>query len=145
MIELLIVDDDDLDREIMRKSIKIECDIDEASSASEAFEKASKKDYNSIIIDYKLPDYDGKELLKKLLSITDKPLIIVTGQGNEILAVEMIKLGAFDYIPKDFVKSLDDIITRSILNYNVKKSKLESISKITQEIKNKIQSEEDIK
>jgi len=55
------------------------------------------------IIDYGLPDMNGKQLIAELQKKTFEvpPFIVATGQGDERVAVEMMKLGAYDYIVKD--------------------------------------------
>lgn len=56
-----------------------------------------------MILDYGLPDMTSKELISKLLSDGNSipPFIVSTGQGDERVAVEMMKLGARDYVVKD--------------------------------------------
>lgn len=56
-----------------------------------------------VVLDYGLPDMNGKELIDELLNngIVVPPFMVSTGQGDEYIAVEMMKLGARDYIIKD--------------------------------------------
>lgn len=69
-----------------------------------------------IILDYSLPDMDGKEIIQTLQSwdIDLPPFIVSTGRGDEQLAVDMMKLGAFDYLIKDrsLIEHLPDVIQR---------------------------------
>ncbi|MCG9792689.1 response regulator [Flavobacterium algicola] len=92
--------------------------------------------YKIILMDYKLPGMDAMELIKTVrqqlkLKI---PIIIVTGQGNEELAVQALKLGANDYITKNdnYLIKLPSIIINSYQHYELKernKAQLESESK----------------
>ncbi len=70
-----------------------------------------------MILDYSLPDMNGKEFIAQLIAkeITIPPFIVSTGQGDERIAVEMMKLGARDYIIKDnqFLEMLPLVITNA--------------------------------
>ena len=61
-----------------------------------------KERFDVVILDYKLPDFSGIEILSRLRKQGGKiPVIIVTGQGDEKIAVEAMKCGAADYIVKE--------------------------------------------
>ncbi len=64
-------------------------------------EETTTNNFNLILLDYLLPDIDGLQLISaiKSLNITI-PIIILTGQGDEEIAVEMMKAGAADYLSK---------------------------------------------
>lgn len=71
-----------------------------------------------ILLDYSLPDMNGKEFLKHLNSeiVSIPPFMVATGQGDERIAVEMMKLGAKDYVLKDsnFLEMIPIVITKII-------------------------------
>lgn len=60
------------------------------------------RDFDFILLDYNMPRKSGLDVLRRMkeLELTT-PVIFVTGQGNEMIATEAIKLGAFDYVVKD--------------------------------------------
>ncbi len=68
-----------------------------------------------VVLDFGLPDMNGKELIYRLIEnkITIPPFIVSTGQGDEHIAVEMMKLGALDYIVKDgsFLEMIPIVVT----------------------------------
>ena len=72
-------------------------------SASEALQWLKLNCPLLMILDYSLPDMNGKEFITELKSIHHilPPFVVSTGQGDERIAVEMMKLGARDYIIKD--------------------------------------------
>jgi len=58
--------------------------------------------YDFIVLDYSMPRLSGLDILKKLKELDiHVPVILMTGHGNEIIASEAIKLGAYDYLIKD--------------------------------------------
>src|SRR4051812_2200240 len=63
---------------------------------------SSWKSYDIILLDYSMPSRSGLELLKAVReSEIQAPVILLTGHGNEMIASEAIKQGAFDYVVKD--------------------------------------------
>ncbi|MCX6352952.1 MAG: response regulator [Bacteroidetes bacterium] len=106
--KILLVDDDEVDQISFRRAMKetsIRHLITEVDNAPSALEMASN-DFDCIFLDYLLPGSDGLAILKK---IRDKnvyiPVVVVTSQGSEQIAVEMMKAGALDYVVKDKLNS----------------------------------------
>lgn len=114
---VLIVEDDEGLAELIRDKIE-DCGYKTAfaKSAGDAFEWLSCNTPYIMLLDYTLPDMNAKEFIA-LLKRENKPLppfIISTGQGDERIAVDMMKLGARDYIVKDsnFLDMLPEIVHR---------------------------------
>ncbi len=103
-LKILIIDDDELDRLILKRALKktdLDYSIIECNEPDKAIYMVNHDKYDCIFLDYLLPGTDGLMLLKKLRSDGVKtPIIIVTSQGDQELAVEMMKAGASDYIVK---------------------------------------------
>jgi diguanylate cyclase (GGDEF)-like protein len=75
--------------------------VDVCQTGREGLARLLNKDYDVYLIDMKLPDIQGIEVLRRLNTIRPGSVsIIVTGHGDEIAAVEAMKLGAYDYIIK---------------------------------------------
>ena len=115
---LLIEDDAGLVELITVMLEELGFSIRSATSGTEALAYLSNQTPDLILLDYSLPDINGKELIEKLNKdkIHLSPFIITTGQGDERIAVDMMKLGAKDYIIKDilFLEKLPDIVKRVI-------------------------------
>ncbi|AFY78255.1 MAG: response regulator [Hydrococcus sp. C42_A2020_068] len=103
-LKILIVDDDRVDRLALRRSLQkagIRMELSEAGDARDAIALLQNTHFDCIFLDYLLPDRDGLGLIKELYSIGVKvPTIVLTGQGDEQIAVEMMKAGASDYLSK---------------------------------------------
>jgi len=106
-LTVLLVDDDELDRRALRRAIggaTLAVELQEATSAAEALERLDEGGIDCAIIDYRLPGIDGLELLAEVRRRGyDVPFVALTGQGDEALAVELMKAGAVDYLSKEWV------------------------------------------
>jgi two-component system, NtrC family, response regulator len=103
-IRVLVVDDEESIRRLMEKELSsMRRSVCGADSARKAFELIERQQFDVIVLDIRLPDGDGVELLEKFKqAIPDVEVILITGYGNVDNAVEAMKLGAYDYITKPF-------------------------------------------
>ena len=103
-LRILVVDDDETDRLAVRRYVHQSrgiITIDEASCGAETLEHVAATIYACIFLDYYLPGEDGLALLKAIHERTPTtPVVIFTGRGDEEIAVELMKAGATDYVPK---------------------------------------------
>jgi signal transduction histidine kinase/DNA-binding response OmpR family regulator len=104
---ILIVDDSPEDHELYRRYLMRDPEyyyaILKATLGSQGLELWQQHKPDAILLDYRLPDLDGLEFLAKLQLSPQQPcfpVIMVTGQGNEAIAVQAIKAGAQDYLVK---------------------------------------------
>jgi len=102
MTNILLVEDDKTFIQIMEGFlIKQGYAVDAKNSIKDAITSIEKKDYQLILLDYRLPDGTGIDLIKLLRSKNDKtPIIVITSFNNIRTAVNAVKMGAFDYITK---------------------------------------------
>jgi len=152
LLKILIVDDDEVDRVAVKRSLKsagVIVEVSEAETCADALKKLcisqdeiaaarlSKDElsqkfseaententlfahqifdckFDCIFLDYRLPDGDGLTLVQNIREVGFKvPLIVLTGQGDEQIAVELMKAGASDYITKGKLSS--DSLSRSL-------------------------------
>lgn len=102
--KLLLIDDDEVDVMTFQRTLRkvdVPHQLTIAYNAAEALAAIANQSFDCIFLDYLLPGIDGLQLLVKLrdMSITT-PVAVMTSQGDEKIAVEMIKNGAFDYFTK---------------------------------------------
>ena len=101
-MKILIIDDERSIRNSLGEILTDEgYDVDVAEDGTSGCAMAEKEKYNIIFCDIKMPGMDGIEVLDKLNEIeTDAAVVMISGHGDIATAVECIKKGAFDFIPK---------------------------------------------
>lgn len=99
---LLIVDDNAVDRERIRRFLGGAFATREAATAAEALALSIEGELDCVLLDYRLPDRDGIDLIDQL-GPGELPVIMLTGQGDEHVAVEAMKRGACDYLVKSLI------------------------------------------
>lgn len=108
-VRLLVVDDDDVDRDKLRRLLARDerpFEIVEATSGREAIERLRAFDFDCVILDYRLGDTLGTDLISDIEASARHscPVIMVTGQSSERGAVEALRRGIYDYLPKRELK-----------------------------------------
>ncbi len=101
---ILIIDDDVAIRDgccqVLSRSGS---EVTESSTGAQGLEKMDKYEFDLVLLDLKLPDYHGLDLIRK---IRDRdpgvPIVVITGYGTIQNAVEAMRLGANDFLPKPF-------------------------------------------
>jgi signal transduction histidine kinase len=115
-LRLLIVDDDAVDRMAVRRLLAqagIDGQVDERSDPGSALEAVRGGSYDCVLLDYYLPGTDGVTLLGALREAGNRtPIVSLTGQGDQELAVELMKAGAADYLNKNTLTA--DRLERSL-------------------------------
>jgi len=96
-----------------------------AYGGNEAISVFENKVPDMFILDYSLPDMDGKQLITALREGFGgvPPFIVSTGRGDEQVAVDMMKLGAYDYLIKEssLISRLPDVVSKIIKELEIKK------------------------
>jgi DNA-binding NtrC family response regulator len=114
-VNLLIVDDDEISREILREAIDQEgVEIDLASDGIDALEILTRKPFDILITDLNMPRMDGLTLLREARQRFPLLLaIVITGYGSLESAIEALRHGAYDYVQKPFKMEEMAITTRN--------------------------------
>jgi DNA-binding NtrC family response regulator len=104
IVRILIVDDDENIRKVLLAILEDKgYTVEPAGTAREAVEKSKRKFYNLALIDIRLPDMEGIELLTKMRDTTPKMRkVIITGYPTLQNAVDAVNKGADAYIVKPF-------------------------------------------
>lgn len=103
-LKILVVDDDDVDRMAVRRALAasgLQATVTEAEDAAGALAKLAKEHYDCTLLDYRMPGSDGLDVVRAAREQGILvPFVMLTGFGDEQTAVELMKAGAADYIPK---------------------------------------------
>lgn len=114
----LLVDDELGFIEIMTKRLKRRgFRVTSVLSGTEALRSLRRQDYDVVVLDLKMEDMDGIEVLRILKTIAPEiPVIILTGHGSEEAAVDGLALGAFDYLMKPCdLEELINVMQKAVL------------------------------
>jgi signal transduction histidine kinase len=131
-IRLLIIDDDMVDRQIYLRFLQTDerntYVVTEAASAEEGIRLIRDQIYDCILLDYRLPASDGLAMYRTLTG-TERgpsiaPVIMMTGQGNESVAVAAMKSGISDYLTKEGLtpKAMQRAITNAVDRLRLRRS-----------------------
>jgi signal transduction histidine kinase len=106
---ILVIDDDAVDRMAVIRAfngIDVETTILEAIDCASAIALVNSHQFDCIFVDYRLPDGNGLELVQALRQQgIREPIVSLTGQSDDLIAVELMKAGASDYLSKSKVSS----------------------------------------
>ncbi|HOZ46729.1 MAG TPA: PAS domain S-box protein [Candidatus Hydrogenedentes bacterium] len=116
---LVVEDDEGLQNLLMKSLRKAGFEACGVSKGTEAIARVTEDPSVALLLDQKLPDMSGHDIV---VALADRgirtPFVVMTGQGDERLAVEMMKLGAADYIVKglDVIDLLPSVFDRVFRN-----------------------------
>lgn len=102
-MKILIIDDDKkLCRLVADYLAPMGYDVDAAHNGSDGLEKIRVNDFDAVILDVMMPRMDGFEVLKRLRTTSDIPVLMLTARGEETDRIVGLEMGADDYLPKTF-------------------------------------------
>lgn len=126
-LKVLLVEDNPTDALIVKKKLQrdtvFEYEVSHVVSGEDALSNLAKETYHITLLDYNLPKKSGLETLKEIKAKNiEMPVVVITGQGDETVAVKLIKEGAFDYLPKreNYEDSVPLMIKKTISEFRAK-------------------------
>ncbi len=109
VFKVLVIDDDPIDRMTVTRAFKgadFRTELLEAIDCISGVALATSHQFDCIFVDYRLPDGNGIELLQQLRQAGIRvPIVSLTGQNDDRIAVELMKAGASDYLSKSHISS----------------------------------------
>ena len=127
---LIIEDDKNIQRLLTLELRHKDYSVNSAYDGEEGIEMFSKSSYDVVLLDLMLPKKSGKEVCQELRKIADTPIIVITAKDSILDKVELLDLGANDYICKPFAMeellARIRVVTRNIENSNSRHSYLEN-------------------
>ncbi len=104
-LRILLVDDDLVDRLAVRRALRaasVEAEFAEAEDVESALSALVGGGFDCVFLDYQLPGGDGLRVLREARKAgIGTPVVMLTGQRDDVVAVELMKAGASDYLIKD--------------------------------------------
>ena len=119
-LAILLVDDSEAHQVLCRRALRSTgARVITALSAEEGLELADREHPGVILLDYNLPGINGLGFMQRFVQLgcCDIPIVMLTGEGNEAVAVEAMRAGANDYLVKDvegrYLRLLPSIVQRA--------------------------------
>lgn len=118
-MKLLLIDDDALDRLAIIRALSnppTNIEIVEASTAASGLRHFDENVFDAVLLDFRLPDMDGLDVLRRIRQHREKhaAIVVLTGAHNEVIEQECIEAGAQDFLLKQDVNHRH--LTRSLLH-----------------------------
>ncbi len=108
-LRLLVADDDEVDRLAVRRALLqagLNAQLVEVKDGASALAALLEQPFDCVLMDFQMPGHTGLEVLRKArAALVETPIIMLTGQGDEHIAVELMKAGATDYLSKSALTS----------------------------------------
>jgi diguanylate cyclase (GGDEF)-like protein len=130
-IKILLIEDNDADsrylKEMLRDAAEGKHTINVAYTATEAIASLQEQDFDIVLTDLDLPDTNGLDIIKSLqVANSEVPIVVLTGQTDEELALGIIQMGAQDYLVKG---QGDGHLINRVIDYSIERKKdLEELS-----------------
>jgi two-component system nitrogen regulation response regulator NtrX len=134
MAKVLIIDDEASIRDSIRMILEYEkYKVDEARSGQEGIDKATKQNYDAVLLDIKMPVIDGLEVLDQFRAQrVTSPVVMVSGHGDIHTAVESTKRGAFDFLEKPLNRDRLLLAVRNAIRQRVLEEENHELREITE-------------
>jgi DNA-binding NtrC family response regulator len=116
---ILIVDDEPFNLELLAQELRdLGYDVERARDGVEALARAESYRPDLVLLDYMMPGMNGLEVLQEIRKgESDVPVVMITAHGSIDIAVQAMKLGAQDFIPKPFEPDHIALIVRKALEH----------------------------
>jgi PAS domain S-box-containing protein len=132
MKSILLVEDNPDDVVLVKRLLsraKEPFELEVAQTGREAIELLSKKGFDCLILDYRLPDTNALELFKEVRDTTDVPAVFLTGLKDDRLMAGAQSLGAVAFITKDELSDLSTIVFSLLKKPSFKENVVKKLSK----------------
>lgn len=131
-IRILLIEDSRDDADLILHQLRVSglnCDCKVAANLDDARQKLGEADWDLILADYHLPNFDAEQALEILKATgRDTPFIVLTGLVGEEEAVRLMRAGARDFVYKDKIERLGEVVRRELHESKLRIEQLETKS-----------------
>jgi DNA-binding NtrC family response regulator len=121
--KLMVVDDLDSARQMMKRALARSYDVYDFASIAEALPALDRAEFDAVVTDLRMPGIDGIEGLRRFKAkLPDLPVVLVTAFATVETAVEAMKAGALDYLRKPFEpEELELVVARAVEHARIRR------------------------
>ena len=122
-VRALYAEDSPLDADLTKTHFELNApdfELEVVDTGQACLARLGEEKYDVLLLDNHLPDMDGIDVLKQLaIKEVLLPVVMVTNVGDEALVVQVLRLGAWDYVPKhgDYLRSLPAVLKNAVTEY----------------------------
>lgn len=139
-LSVLLIEDNEEHSQMMREELRrrLGASVTPVATGEEALEELGRRDYDVVVMDFRLPGVDGLSVLRTIRRRhVEVPVVLVTGMGDEQTAVRALKAGAYDYVVKGrglaFVRQLPEVVADALKAFQADRRRQEMMSRLQQE------------
>ena len=99
---------------------RLDIELEVVDTGRKCLARLEEAQHDVLLLDYRLPDMDGIDVLKELAAKeVSLPVVMVTAVGDDALVVQVLRLGARDYVPKqgNYLQSLPAILKNAVIEH----------------------------
>ena len=134
-LHILLIEDDETDREAVHRLVGRQYCLIDASTGRQGLEVFGSTPVDCVLLDYRLPDMDGMDLLEEL-SKRRIPVIMFTGAGDHQVDLKAMEIGAADYLVKG---KIDRALLERSIRYAIAHGKAEEAQREADRLKGAVQ------
>jgi len=136
VFRVLVADDERLMAEMLEEMLRADgMLVEKAYTGKEALEKFRSLDFDLVLLDLRMPEMNGLDVLQEMKKEDSTvPVIVITAYGSVDNAVEALKVGAYDFITKPFkLEELRNAVARALEVEQLRREKAYLLSEIQEE------------
>ncbi len=139
-LRILLIEDNEAHSRPMSEELqaKLAAQVTTVVDGEAGLSELAERPYDVVVMDFRLPDLDGLTVLEKIQnSGVQVPVVLVTGMGDELVAVRALKAGAYDYVVKGhnlgFVKRLPDVVDEARRSFQADRKRQQVVDQLHEE------------
>jgi Response regulator containing CheY-like receiver, AAA-type ATPase, and DNA-binding domains len=123
-LRVLYAEDNSVDADLTRAHLELhapEIELEIVDTGQQCLARLEERPYDVLLLDNQFPDMEGIDVLREIgLKHLYLPVVVVTGVGDEVLVVQVLRLGAADYVVKrgNYLETLPGVLRRAVAEHS---------------------------